>query len=91
MDQHTPWVTFEEDHVRQRTKNNSSSSSTSLSSSLSSLGSTTMERRMADFSAGLDVGQLAAQLQDKYAVLQDLHATSADLGWSSSVLHGVPQ
>ena len=55
------------------------------------LGDVEMERRMADCSAGLDVGQLAAQLQDKYAVLQDLHATSADLGWSSSVLHGVPQ
>lgn len=91
MDHTAAWVTFDEDQGRQRTKNNSSSSSTSLSSSLSSLGSSTMERRMADFSASLDVGQLAAQLQDKYAVLQDLHATSADLGWSTSVLHGVSQ
>merc|ERR1711970_1533011 len=89
------WVRFEEEEEatltametsRRRSKNISTSSS--LSSSLSSVGSTSMERRMADFTAALDVGQFSAHLNDKYAVLQDLHATSDNLGWSSLVLNG---
>merc|ERR1719350_1159773 len=92
MEQST-WARFEEEEEvavetsrrNSRTKNISSSS---LSSSLSSIGSTSMERRMADFTAALDVEQFSAHLNDKYAVLQDLHATSDNLGWSSLVLNG---
>ena len=90
------WVRFEEEEEatlttametsRRRTKNISTSSS--LSSSLSSIGSTSMEKRMADFTAALDVEQFSAHLNDKYAVLQDLHATSDNLGWSSLILNG---
>merc|ERR1712038_788936 len=88
------WVRFEEeDEVmeasRRRTKNSSTSSS--LSSSLSSIGSTSMEKRMADFTAALDVEQFSAHLNDKYAVLQDLHATSDNLGWSSLILNGTQE
>merc|ERR1711971_947559 len=91
MEQST-WVRFEEEEdevmkaSRRRTKNSSTSSS--LSSSLSSIGSTSMEKRMADFTAALDVEQFSAHLNDKYAVLQDLHATSDNLGWSSLILNG---
>ena len=93
MEQST-WVRFEEEEEvavetsrrTSRTKNISTSSS--LSSSLSSIGSTSMERRMADFTAALDVEQFSAHLNDKYAVLQDLHTTSDNLGWSSLVLNG---
>ena len=93
MEQST-WVRFEEEEEvtvetsrrTSRTKNISTSSS--LSSSLSSVGSTSMERRMADFTAALDVEQFSAHLNDKYAVLQDLHATTDNLGWSSLVLNG---
>ena len=93
MEQST-WVRFEEEEEvavetsrrTSRTKNISTSSS--LSSSLSSIGSTSMERRMADFTAALDVEQFSAHLNDKYAVLQDLHATCDNLGWSSLVLNG---
>merc|ERR1712181_185364 len=92
------WVRFEEEEEatptametsRRRTKNISTSSS--LSSSLSSIGSTSMEKRMADFTAALDVEQFSAHLNDKYAVLQDLHATSDNLGWSSLILNGTSQ
>merc|ERR1712076_320270 len=67
------------------------STSSSLSSSLSSVGSTSMEKRMADFTADLDVEQFSAHLNDKYAVLQGLHATSDNLGWSSLILNGTSQ
>merc|ERR1711974_109614 len=89
------WVRFEEEEEspletsRRRSKNISTSSS--LSSSLSSIGSTSMEKRMADFTAALDVEQFSAQLNDKYAVLQDLNATSATLGWSSLILNGTQE
>merc|ERR1712001_793986 len=82
------WVRFEEEEdevmeaSRRRTKNSSTSSS------LSSIGSTSMEKRMADFTAALDVEQFSAHFNDKYAVLQDLHATSDNLGWSSLILNG---
>jgi len=90
------WVRFEEEDEatletsRRRSKNISTSSS-SLSSSLSSIGSTSMEKRMADFTADLDVEQFSAHLNDKYAVLQGLHATSDNLGWSSLILNGTSQ
>merc|ERR1712025_1329993 len=91
------WVRFEEEEEeatletsRRRSKNISTSSS-SLSSSLSSIGSTSMEKRMADFTADLDVEQFSAHLNDKYAVLQGLHATSDNLGWSSLILNGTSQ
>merc|ERR1711974_17724 len=88
------WVRFEEEESpletsRRRSKNISTSSS--LSSSLSSIGSTSMEKRMADFTAALDVEQFSANLNDKYAVLQDLHATSDNLGWSSLILNGTQE
>ena len=89
------WVRFEEEEEttletsRRRSKNISTSSS--LSSSLSSIGSTSMEKRMADFTAALDVEQFSAHLNDKYAVLQDLHATSDNLGWSSLILNGTQE
>merc|ERR1712080_257025 len=90
------WVRFEEEEdettletSRRRSKNISTSSS--LSSSLSSTGSTSMEKRMADFTADLDVEQFSAHLNDKYAVLQGLHATSDNLGWSSLILNGTSQ
>merc|ERR1739844_503007 len=50
-----------------------------------------MEKRMADFTAALDVEQFSAHLNDKYAVLQDLHATSDNLGWSSLILNGTQE
>merc|ERR1711974_441880 len=89
------WVRFEEEEESpletsmRRSKNISTSSS--LSSSLSSIGSTSMEKRMADFTAALDVEQFSAHLSDKYAVLQDLHATSDNLGWSSLILNGTQE
>ena len=46
---------------------------------------------MADFTAALDVDQFSAHLNDKYAVLQDLHATSDNLGWSSLILNGTQE
>merc|ERR1712200_90751 len=96
MEQST-WVRFEEEEEvvvetsrrTSRTKNISTSSS--LSSSLSSIGSTSMEKRMADFTAALDVDQFSAHLNDKYAVLQDLHATSDSLGWSGLILNGTQE
>merc|ERR1711974_597692 len=84
------WVRFEEEEEspletsRRRSKNISTSS-------LSSIGSTSMEKRMADFTAALDVEQFSANLNDKYAVLQDLHATSDNLGWSSLILNGTQE
>merc|ERR1711974_477697 len=89
------WVRFEEEEEspletsRRRSKNISTSSS--LSSSLPSIGSTSMEKRMADFTAALDVEQFSAHLNDKYAALQDLHATSDNLGWSSLILNGTQE
>merc|ERR1712045_471883 len=89
------WVRFEEEDEatmetsRRRSKNISTSSS--LSSSLSSIGSTSMEKRMADFTAALDVEQCSAHLNDKYAVLQDLHAISDNLGWSSIIFNGTQE
>merc|ERR1712130_433449 len=86
------WVRFEEEEEttletsRRRSKNISTSSSLS-----SSIGSTSMEKRMADFTAALDVEQFSAHLNDKYAVLQDLHATSDNLGWSSLILNGTQE
>merc|ERR1712012_1523851 len=94
MGEQSTWVRFEEEEEvaveksrrTSRTKNISTSSS--LSSSLSSIGSTSMERRMADFTAALDVEQFSAHLNDKYAVLQDLHATCDNLGRSSPAVKG---
>jgi hypothetical protein len=95
MEQHQGWVRFEEEEgARQeeggrRGKGDSSSSSLSSSPSSSTGCSTTMEQRMADFEMRLDVEQLAAAMQDKYAVLQLLHCSS-DLGWSSAVRGEAP-
>merc|ERR1712223_254002 len=89
MEQST-WVRFEEEEEAavETSRRTSRTKNISTSSSLSSIGSTSMERRMADFTAALDVEQFSAHLNDKYAVLQDLHATCDNLGWSSLVLNG---
>merc|ERR1711934_482326 len=85
------WVRFEEEDEATMETSRRRSKNISTSSSLSSIGSTSMEKRMADFTAALDVEQFSAHLNDKYAVLQDLHATSDNLGWSSLVLNGTQE